>query len=112
MKFGFLNYGNDPADKHRRMFVYQRADEAEDMLQRCLEQGLDARMEVRPKTGVWLVGIPKAEFDRAFDCNAQVKAASKSYLIADRPLRIFLLSIFFIGLALALTGAIVTAIKG
>lgn len=111
MKFGFLNYGNDPADKQRRMFVYHRAEEAEDMLQRCLSQGMDARLEHREKTGVWLVGIPKSEFDRAFDCNAQVKAASKSYLIADRPLRIFLLSIFFIGLAIALTGAIVTALK-
>jgi len=112
MKFGYLNYGNDPADKQRRMFVYQRADEAEDMLNRCLNLGIDARLEQRAKTGIWLVGVPKLEFDRAFDCNAQVKAASKPYLIADRPLRIFLLTIFFIGLAFALTGAIVTALKG
>jgi hypothetical protein len=57
------------------------------------------------------VGIPKSEFDRAFDCNAQVKSASKSYLISDRPLRIFLFGIFFVSLAIALTGAIVTALK-
>ena len=67
---------------------------------------------VHKKTGVWLVSIPKTQFDKAFDCNAQVKAASKSYLIADRPLRFFLLGIFFIALSIALTGAIVTAIKG
>jgi hypothetical protein len=112
MKFGYLNYGNDPNNKGRKMFVYLKQVEAEDMLQRTQGAGIDAHIEHREKTGVWLVSIPKTQFDKAFDCNAQVKAASKSYLIADRPLRFFLLGIFFLALSIALTGAIVTAIKG
>ena len=94
------------------MFVYLKQNEAEDMLHRSQEAGIDAYIEHREKTGVWLVSIPKTDFDKAFDCNAQVKATSKSYLIADRPLRLFLMGIFFSALAIALTGAIVTALKG
>jgi hypothetical protein len=111
MKFGFLNYGNDPNDKGRKMFVYLNQKEAEDMLQRTQAAGINSHLEHREKTGVWLVGIPKHDFDVAFDCNAQVKATSKPYLIADRPLRFFLLGLFFSALSVALIGAIVTALK-
>lgn len=94
------------------MFVYLNQYEALDMLQRTRAAGIDSNLEHREKTGVWLVGIPKQDFDTAFDCNAQVKATSKPYLIADRPLRFFLLGLFFSALAVALLGALVTAFKG
>jgi hypothetical protein len=107
--FRFLNYHRDPNDKHRRVFYYREKAEAEAMKARLKAEGIEYRELMDPhKPEITYLSVAMEDFDQVSELNSEVLAQFPRKFIPDAAARLFLLIVFFVGLAVALTGYIVS----
>lgn len=110
--FSFLNFHKDPTDKSRYVFYYKDPKTAEDFIKLCDENSLPYKKMKSPENpDVTYLSFAKADFEEAQRLNADAMGKNPTSFLPDKGLRIFTLTIFFLALALAITGYIVTKFK-
>lgn len=107
--FRFLNHHRDPNDKHRRVFYYREKAEAEAMKERLRAEGIEYKELMDPhKPEITYLSVAVRDFEQVSELNSEVLAQFPRKFIPDAAARLFMLIVFALGLALALTGYIVS----
>jgi len=110
--FSFLNFHKDPSDRSRYVFYYKDQNTAADFIKLCDENSLPYIKKKSPDNpDITYLSFAKSDFDEAQRLNAEAMGKNPTSFLPDKGLRIFTLTIFFLALALAITGYIVTKFK-
>lgn len=110
--FSFLNFHKDPNDRSRYVFYYKDPKTGDDFIKLCDEHNLNYKKLKSPENpDIIYVSFAKQDFDEAQRLNADAMGKNPKSFIPDKWFRIFTLSLFFIALAIALTGYVVTKLK-
>lgn len=106
---GFLNYQTHPEDSQKRVFYYRFEDVFETMQQHLSQKRIPFETVVEDDgSSTYYVIIHKVYFDDAYECNARALTAHKKPFLADKALRIFILSLFLVFTTIAIVGYIVS----
>ncbi len=106
---GFLNYQTHPDDSQKRVFYYRFKDIFDTMQQYLSQKNIPFETVIEDDgTSTYYVIVHKEQFEEAYDCNARALTAHKKPFLADKGLRVFILSIFFVFTAIAIIGYIVS----
>lgn len=107
--FSFLNFHKDPNDKNRYVFYFKDTNTAADFKQLCEEYSIPFKKLTDPqKPDIFYFSFHKSDFEDAQRLNADAMGKNPKSFLPDKTLRIFTLSIFFIMLALAIVGYLVS----
>lgn len=113
MLFRFLNYQRHPEDKKAWVFYFSNTDAADIFSSLCEEREIPVKKMTDPsKPEIRYYSVPAAYFDAAHIVNTEALSRTPGSFIPDKGLRMFLLIIFFVFTGIALTGLIVTKLKG
>lgn len=106
---GFLNYRAHPDDKNKTVFYYRYADVFEAMQQGLSELGVPYETVIEDDgTPTFYVIVSRHHMDSAQEANNAAQTRYKKPFLADTGLRWVLMGIFFIAVAIALTGYIIS----
>ncbi len=106
---GFLNYQTHPDDVQKRVFYYRFEDVYQTMQLELQKKNIAFETHVEDDgTFTYYIIVQREDFDEAYACNAKALTAHKKPFLADKGLRIFIFSIFFIFTAIAIVGYVVS----
>lgn len=110
--FRFLNFHRHPEIKGEWVFYYKEVEVAAYFEQRMQEEGIAFKKLKDPeKPDIVYYSVTKADFDFAQTINSEAMGKFPRKFIPEKSARIFLMALFIILVAFALTGYIITELK-
>lgn len=106
---GFLNYQTHPEDSQKRVFYYRFEDVYQTMQAELQKKQVPFETYVEDDgMCTYYIIVKRVDFDEAYACNAKALTAHKKPFLADKGLRIFIFSVFFVFTTIAIVGYIVS----
>lgn len=110
--FRFLNFHRHPEKKGDWVFYFHDAEVASYFEERIQEADIPyKKLKDEKKSDILYFSFAKADFDRAQIINSEAMGKFPRPFIPEKAARTVLLVIFFLMVAFALTGYIITALK-
>lgn len=105
----FLNYQTHPHYRDKKVFYYRYHDIYTSMQNELKNHHISFETtEEDDGSKTYYVIVKASDFDTASACNVTALSSHKKPFLADKALRIFIMTIFILATLFALTGYIVT----